>query len=287
MDKPFAPSYYVCADFSISPIDPWRDLLAAELGELGFESFEETAKGLKAWIPEEMYQEGSLNHVLELAGSQVQHSHTTQRIQNENWNAEWEKNFNPISVDDLCYIRAPFHSPGPDGVMEIVIHPQMSFGTGHHATTFLMVRRMFSLDLNGKMVLDMGSGTGILAILAEKRGAEEVDAIDIDEWSYENMPQNFELNDCTRIQCYMGGKELLDARYYDVILANINRNILLDQMELYAGNLNPGGDLLLSGFYENDVEVLLEAALPLGLELVGSDEQNRWTMLHLRKTSDS
>jgi ribosomal protein L11 methyltransferase len=282
MDNTFVPKNFICADFSLNPLDPWRDLLVAELGELGFESFEEHTRGVKGYIDEGKFVQGSLDHVLGIAGSMVTKSFKTSIIQSENWNKNWEKQFNPLAVDDLCYVRAPFHEKDDNFDLELIIHPQMSFGTGHHATTYLMIRQLFALDLKDKTVLDMGSGTGILAILAEIRGAKNIDAIDIDEWSFMNMPQNFELNSCKLIKHYQGGKELLKDQEYDVIIANINRNILLDQIQDYARVLVNDGHLLLSGFYEADIPKLLEAAQNVSFELINTDQRDKWVMLHLQ-----
>jgi ribosomal protein L11 methyltransferase len=281
MDSTFIPKNFICADFSLNPLDPWRDLLVAELGELGFESFEEHTHGVKGYIEEAKFAQGSLDHVLGMAGAMVNKSYKTSIVQSENWNKNWEKQFQPLAVDDLCYVRAPFHEKNDAYELELIIHPQMSFGTGHHATTYLMIRQLFGLDLKDKEVLDMGSGTGILAVLAEIRGAKTIDAIDIDEWSFMNMPQNFELNGCKLIKHFQGGKELLVDQQYDVIIANINRNILLDQIQDYARVLVNNGHLLLSGFYEADIPMLLEAAQNVSFEMITTDQKDKWVMIHL------
>lgn len=202
-------------------------------------------------------------------------------IADQNWNAEWEKNFEPILVDDKCAVRAPFHNPVTGFAMEIVIEPKMSFGTGHHATTWLMMRALFDLDLKGKKLLDMGSGTGVLAILAEKLGAASCDAIDIDEWAYENALENMQRNGCRRVHCALGGADLLGEKKYDVILANINRNILTRDAAHYLNVLNNGGLILLSGFYTHDVP-LVQDAFP-GTTGVRQDSRDEWAMLMLRK----
>lgn len=199
-----------------------------------------------------------------------------------NWNEEWEKNFQPILVEDSCCVRAPFH-PATDVKYDIVIEPKMSFGTGHHATTHMMIQFLLNNDFEGKRVLDMGCGTGVLAIVAEKRGAKEVDAIDIDNWCYQNSIENVERNNCSRITVYEGGAELLGEKKYDVIIANINRNILLEDIKVYSRNLEAGGELYLSGFYAADIPAIVEECEKNGLDRVGSLEREEWVALQLKK----
>jgi len=200
-------------------------------------------------------------------------------IEATNWNAEWEKSFDPISVDGACLIRAPFHEIQGDYKFVITIEPKMSFGTGHHATTHLIISEMLQMEWEGLDVLDMGSGTAVLAILAEKMGARDIDAIDIDEWAFENAEENAKRNDCSKIRCLLGGAELLGDKKYDIILANINRNILLRDMHLYRAVLKDGGKILFSGFYEQDVIELEKVATPLGLKIQNKRMRNEWCML--------
>jgi ribosomal protein L11 methyltransferase len=200
-------------------------------------------------------------------------------IEATNWNAEWEKSFDPISVDGACLIRAPFHEIQGDYKFVITIEPKMSFGTGHHATTHLIISEMLQMEWDGLDVLDMGSGTAVLAILAEKMGARDIDAIDIDEWAFENAEENASRNDCSKIRCLLGGAELLGDKKYDIILANINRNILLRDMHLYRAVLKDGGKILFSGFYEQDVTELEKVATPLGLKIQNKRLMNEWCML--------
>ena len=255
-----------------------REILVAELGLLGFESFSETADGVSAYIQEKDWQEGMLDEVQILNSEEVVFEFEQEEIEQVNWNEEWEKNFEPIRVLDRVSVRAPFHeNPGLE--YDIVIEPKMSFGTGHHETTHLMIEHLLELELKGKSVLDMGCGTGILAIFAEMRGASAVDAIDIDPWCYENSLENTERNSCSRIRVYEGDASLLTDQQYDLIIANINRNILLADMERYTRCLRPGGTLLLSGFYLEDVEQLNELAEGLGLKMTGQKEKNRWVGL--------
>jgi ribosomal protein L11 methyltransferase len=203
-------------------------------------------------------------------------------IEQVNWNEEWEKNFNPIDVDGIVSIRAPFHQ-NPHLKYDIVIEPKMSFGTGHHETTHMMIQHLLEVDLKDKKVLDMGSGTGILAIFAEMRGAKPVDAIDIDEWCFENSIENVERNNCENISIYQGDVELLKEKNYDLIIANINRNVLLADMAQYAKCLNFKGILLLSGFYIEDIQVLKEETIKYGLEIIAQKERNNWASLKLIK----
>ena len=255
-----------------------REILVAELGMLGFESFTETPDGVSAYIQETDWTEGMLEEVQILNSEEVQFEHTREDIEQVNWNQEWEKNFDPIQVLGRVSVRAPFHeNPGLE--YDVVIEPKMSFGTGHHETTHLMIEHLLELDLSGKSVLDMGCGTGILAIFSEMRGASQIDAIDIDPWCYENSVENTERNACENIRVFQGDARLLVDQQYDLIIANINRNILLADMDAYVSCLRPGGTLLLSGFYLEDVDPINELAEQLGLEMTGKKVKNRWVGL--------
>jgi len=272
---------YIEYTFVLDPLIPARDILVVELAEIGFESFVETDNGLQAYI---RLDEHNADRVSELTvGTWPDQSLTMSvlEIQDQNWNAEWEKNFDPIMVEDRCIVRAPFHEARPEFPMEIVIEPKMSFGTGHHATTWLILRALFDLELAGKQVLDMGSGTAVLAILAEKLGATHVDAIDNDEWAYSNALENVERNHCLHIVCILGDAAALGEKSYDVIIANINRNILTRDASVYLSALSLGGLILLSGFYVHDIPILLEAFD--GCEEVRRDSREDWAMLTLRK----
>ena len=200
----------------------------------------------------------------------------------KDWNAEWEKSFTPITVAGRCRIRAPFHEYDANYQLDIIIEPKMSFGTGHHATTTLMIQQMFDIDLEGKTVLDMGCGTGVLAIAAKKLGAQNVMAIDIDHWSVENTQENAASNNVA-LTVIEGGEEAISGRF-DVILANINRNILLEQMPTYSTALNAGGTLCLSGFYSADLDIINNLAKQLGLQLAKTVEQNDWVSARFIKT---
>ena len=224
---------YLEYDFTIEPTQPATDILIAELGEVGFESFVENETGLLAYILKSDWREDILDglYILQQPGFEI--SWTQKEIQQQNWNAEWERNFHPITIGNRCMVRAPFH-PAAGVEYDIVIEPKMSFGTGHHETTHMMLQHILDMDVQGKSVLDMGCGTGVLAILAKKKGAGPVDAIDIDEWCYLNTQENIERNDCGSIKAFLGDSSLLKGKKYDVILANIIRNILLEVILVYA-----------------------------------------------------
>lgn len=266
---------YLEFHFTIEPVQPASEILIAELGYLGFESFVENDDGVTAYIPEEEYEEDILAGVHILQSEDFKITYDLKEIERVNWNEEWEKNFSPILVEDICSVRAPFHEK-PDTEFDIVIEPKMSFGTGHHATTHMMIQHILKNDWTGKSVLDMGCGTGVLAILAAMKGAKTIDAIDIDNWCYLNTLENISKNDCEHINVEEGGAELLEGREYDVILANINRNILLRDMPVYGNSLKPDGDLYLSGFYKGDLPAIKKACNEIGLKFVENFERNDW-----------
>ncbi|MCC8360764.1 50S ribosomal protein L11 methyltransferase [Salinimicrobium sediminilitoris] len=276
---------YLEFKFLIEPPQPASEILIAELGMMGFESFVENEDGITAYIPKEEYDAESMTGIHILQSNEFDISFTQTEIEQVNWNVEWEKNFHPIVVNEQCGVRAPFH-PKPDVTYDIVIEPKMSFGTGHHATTHMMIEFLLEQDLQGKKVLDMGCGTGVLAIVAEKRGASQLDAIDIDNWCYQNTQENVERNECIKIEAFEGGAELLQDRHYDVIIANINRNILLEDMPSYNRSLNPGGEMYLSGFYSGDIPVIKAECEKYGLEYEDSKEREEWVALKFNKKKD-
>ena len=266
---------YLEFDFKVKPLQPASDILMAELGDLGFESFVENEKGLLAYILKSEWQEQTLDDLFVLQHPDFDISWTSKEIEQQNWNAEWEKNFHPIRVGDGCMVRAPFHAK-EEVTFDIVIEPKMSFGTGHHETTYMMLQHILNTDFEGKSVLDMGCGTGVLAILAKMKGARSADAIDIDEWCYLNSLENVERNNCADIQVFQGDSSLLNDKKYDIILANINRNILLEDIPIYANSLNKGGALFLSGFYLEDLDAISSKCAAHGLEFEKNLEKNRW-----------
>lgn len=274
---------YLEFKFVVEPPQPASEILIAELGLAGFESFVENEDGITAYIPKEEYEAECMTGIHILQSNEFDISFTQSEIEQVNWNIEWEKNFHPIIVSEQCGVRAPFH-PKPDVTYDIVIEPKMSFGTGHHATTHMMIEFLLEQDLQGKKVLDMGCGTGVLAIVAEKRGAYEIDAIDIDNWCYQNTRENVERNECLKIEAFEGSAELLEGKNYDVIIANINRNILLEDMENYDRSLNAGGDLFLSGFYSKDIPVIREECEKHGLEYLDFKEREDWVALKFTKS---
>jgi ribosomal protein L11 methyltransferase len=273
---------YLVYHFNVEPVQPGTDVLIALLGELPFESFVITQNGFDAFIKEEDVME---EFVPELDEATFTYSYTIEKIEQQNWNAEWESNFNPVIVEDKCMIRASFHAAPNASMLDIIIDPKMSFGTGHHDTTWLMARELFSLDLKNKTILDMGCGTGVLAIIASKLGAAIISGIDIDEWSIENSNENALNNRCNLIDFQKGNVTLLEGKKFDIILANINRNVLLNDMEAYYTCLNDNGLLLLSGFFENDFNELNQKALSLNYLFEKKEIKNNWCLLKYSKNS--
>jgi len=274
---------YIGYNFVVSPLEPGREILIAELAEVGFESFVETSNGVSAYILKDDWKESILNDIQILGSDTFKISFDFEEIEQVNWNSEWEKNFNPIIIDKKVSIRAPFHKKPKNIDYDIVIEPKMSFGTGHHETTYLMVQHILELDIKGKKVLDMGCGTGILAILAEKRGAAFIEGIDIDTWCYENSIENVDRNNCTNIRVYEGDASLLKNKVFDVIIANINRNILLNDISKYVLCLNKDGVLLLSGFYKKDIPIIEQKVNKNGFKLLGFKEKNNWVSVKFVK----
>jgi len=277
-------SKYIAYHFKIEPKEPATEILLAELGELDFDSFVETETGLSAYIQEHLNTPNILEDIYILNNPEFKISYKTEDIEQVNWNEEWEKNFDPIDVDGICYVRAPFHEP-KNVKYEIVIEPKMSFGTGHHETTFMMMKHLLNLDVNGMQVLDMGCGTAILAILALMKGAKHADAIDIDNWCYLNSIENAERNNIENISVYEGDASLLADKQnkYDLVIANINRNILLNDMEAYSKTLKTNGTILFSGFYTEDIEAIEQEANKNGLFLESQLERNNWVSLKFIK----
>jgi len=273
---------YIGYHFTIEPLELGSEILIAELGEKAFESFIETETGISAFVQKDLWDTNILEDIQILSNPEFKIEYTFEEIEQVNWNEEWEKNFEPIDVDGKCHVRAPFHEK-TSAEYDIVIEPKMSFGTGHHETTHMMIQHLLETDLVGKKTLDMGCGTAILAILAEMKGAQPIDAIDIDNWCYLNSIENAERNNCKHISVYEGDASLLVGKKYDVIIANINRNILLNDMQQYVDCLNENGILFLSGFYTEDIPVISESCTSKGLTYVKQFERNNWVALKFVK----
>lgn len=269
---------YIGYEFKVEPLQPATEILIAELGYAGFESFVEHSEGVTAYIQKQDWNAFILEDIHILNSGEFNISYEFNEIEQTNWNEEWEKNFKPIVVDDLVTVRAPFHDK-PNTKYDLVIEPKMSFGTGHHETTHMMIQHILNNDFKNKSVLDMGCGTGVLAILAEKVGATKLDAIDIDNWCYLNSLENVERNGCQNISVYEGDVKLLKGRHYDTIIANINRNILLADIPEYVKCLNAKGELYLSGFYEEDVPLLEDLCNKYMLKLKETIKRGDWVSL--------
>lgn len=255
-----------------------RDLLMAELGNVGFESFVETEETVEAYIPSRDFTSELLTSENLQNNDFFRFQYTTEVIADQNWNEVWEQNyFEPLLIEDQCMIRAPFHEAYPAAPFEIIISPRMAFGTGNHETTHMMIKAMLEMDLKGKNVLDMGCGSGILSIFSAMKGAKEITAIDIDEWSYSNTIENAALNHVDNILVRLGDASLLTDQRFNVILANIQRNILLQDMDAYRKVLSQGGFLLMSGFYIADLEAIEVKATSLGLKLNRTYERSNWS----------
>ncbi|MDB4709732.1 50S ribosomal protein L11 methyltransferase [Flavobacteriaceae bacterium] len=275
-------SIYIAYEFSVTPKNPATEILIAELGHVGFESFVENDTGVTAYIQKQEWNSNILDDLYILGSAEFKIKYSHYEVIQTNWNKEWEKNFNPIQVDGLVSVRAPFHE-NPSLKFDIVIEPKMSFGTGHHETTHMMIQHLLALDLENKKVLDMGCGTGILAIFAEMKGAQPTDAIDIDSWCYQNSIENVQRNGCKHITVLEGDSSLLKGKKYDVIIANINRNILLSDMKIYTDCLHQEGILLLSGFYKDDIAIIESEVVKHGLFFDKMIQRNSWVALKYLK----
>ena len=274
---------YIEYNFTVTPKEPATEILIAELGNVGFESFVENENGVIAYIQKVSWNDSILDSIFVLNSNEFLIDYIKSEVAQTNWNAEWEKNFEAIHVDNLVSIRAPFHK-NPHLKYDIVIEPKMSFGTGHHETTHMMIQHLLNLNLDNKKVLDMGCGTGILAIFSEMKGANPTDAIDIDNWCYLNSLENIGRNNCQFISVFEGDSSILINKKYDVIIANINRNILLADMETYTNCLNQNGVLLLSGFYKEDILIINEEVSKFNLKLETTIERNNWVALKYQKS---
>lgn len=272
---------YLEFDFKIEPLQPWSEILMAELIEIGFDSFTEEHEGILGYIQKDLFNEEALEQLHLLQNPELSISYTFKEMPNINWNEEWEKNFSPINVENQVSIRAEFHVD-QNLPHEIIIQPKMSFGTGHHATTYLMIQQMLDMNFKNKNVLDMGCGTSVLAIFAKQQGAGKTVAIDIDEWSVENSIENAARNN-VNLDISQGTAENLGNEKFDIILANINRNILISDIPTYVSVLNPGGQLLLSGLCFFDVDDILEVCTAENLTLKKKIQREEWVSLLLEK----
>lgn len=274
---------YIEIDIRLKLVKPYAEIFIARLNEIKYESFSTDEFGLKAYIRSDLFNKKKLTEIVDDISSFTKIDLSINAIKKENWNADWENNYSPVHINKDCVIRAHFHDRFPNIEHEIIITPKMSFGTGHHETTFLVMNQIFELNLEGKQVLDIGSGTGVLSILASKLGAKKIVGIDIDKWAYENAIENSKLNNISNIQFIEGTAESIGKKMYDVVLANINRNIILADIQKYTRAMRPKSDMILSGFLKQDVKIILNKIKQLKFNLVASKNKNKWQMLHLRR----
>jgi ribosomal protein L11 methyltransferase len=276
---------YIQVTFSFAGIEEYqKDMVIAELADIGFNTFEDAPDGFAGFIDQASFDETRLISAMLQFEGEFEYQYTIAEIAAENWNEEWEKNFEPLIIDDQCYVRATFHDPQPRYAYEIVIDPKMAFGTGHHQTTTMMMEYILAADVKDKIVLDMGCGTGILAILAAKRGAGSLVAIDHDEVCYLSTLENSELNNINNIEASCGGKEVIPDTSFDIIFANINRNILLDQISNYSKVLKAGGSIFFSGFYESpDLDMIREECGSFGISYIDHKKNGEWVAARFKK----
>ena len=276
---------YLELTIDLQPRDPWAEVLVAELSDLGFESFVDTDSGIQAYAPlGNGINEALIEKTSVADNAEVSFTVKSAIIPHQNWNAKWEADFEPVEVDSRLVIIAPFHDASAhEGREQIIIQPQMSFGTGHHQTTYLMSQYLLDMEEVPAKVLDMGTGTGVLAILAEKKGAEDILAVDIEPWSVENTAENAERNACTKIRTLTGDIDVITEAGFGLILANINKNVLKKHLSDYHKLLSAGGILLLSGFFASDVSELSEVAAGIGFAHLETLEKETWAALKLRK----
>jgi len=277
------PKTYLQVYFELDPCsETARDILTSHLSDVGFDGFEEEKNGLYAYILSEKFDSKKVKKIsFKLDGKPVDIQFSEKILREKNWNKEWEKKFKPIVVSDKCIIRASFHETDDKFEYDLVIDPKMSFGTGHHETTHLVIKTMLNMSFIGKNVLDMGCGTGVLAILAKKMGAKQVMAVDNDEWAYFNCVDNCKTNNVTEIEVKLGNASSTGNQIFDIIIANINRNVLVADMDKYAKKLKKGGVTILSGFYFEDIKIIKEKAEKYGLRLISFDEMNKWAMVKM------
>ena len=275
-------SLFVCYDFKVAPLYPGCEILIAQLSQLGFDSFQENNDGISAYIDSSVLSTVKVQDIQILNSTEFNISFESNNVKKQNWNIKWESNFDPIYVDKICCVRAPFHKKS-NFKYDLVIEPKMSFGTGHHETTSMMISFILANSFYNSSVCDIGSGTAVLAILAEKRGANRIDAIDIDNWCYLNSIENIKRNNSENINVYEGEVEKLMHFKYDNIFANINLNVLLADIPIYSKMLNKDGVLYLSGFYKKNIKSIEKVAEISNLSLVDSKVKNQWVALKFTK----
>jgi len=279
--------YYKIA-IEITPFEEWlRDVLAAQLGIIGFDSFMETDTGIEAFIPVANFSDAEMEYVLNAFQDDFTFSINKEIIKSQNWNEVWEKNyFKPLVINNECVIRAPFHTEYQKAKYEIIIEPNMAFGTGNHETTTLMIETILENEMENKNILDMGCGSGILGILASMKGAKKVTAIDIDEWSYKGANENAALNKIENMVVKQGDAYLPGNEKFDIVFANIHKNVLINDLPAYSEVLQPGGLLIMSGFYTEDIAEIKPKAESLGLKDNGFKTKNNWVAYSFQKEQE-
>ena len=274
---------YIEVDIELDKSEVFSDIVVARLNEIEFETYLENENGVRCYIQAILFDKKKLDIELEKIKKFTKLNFNIKHVAQKNWNEEWEKNFKPVQINSNCLIRAEFHNNNGNFKDEIIITPKMSFGTGHHETTFLMINGLYNLDLNDKSILDMGSGTGVLSIVASKNGAKEVVGIDIDEWAFQNSIDNAKLNNTENISFLHGDINLIENQNFDIILANINRNIIEKDIKVYYDLLVKKGDLLISGFLEEDVDFIINLSINNRFNVINKKNKGQWSMVHLRK----
>ena len=274
---------YIEVDIEIEKSEVFSDIVVARLNEIEFETFLENENGVRCYIQAILFDKKKLDIELDKIKKFTKLNFNINHVAQKNWNEEWEKNFKPVQINSNCLIRSEFHKNNGNFKDEIIITPKMSFGTGHHETTFLMINELYNLDLNDKSILDMGSGTGVLSIVASKKGAKQVVGIDIDEWAFQNSIDNAKLNNTENISFLHGDINLIENQNFDIILANINRNIIEKDIEEYYNLLSDKGDLLISGFLVEDVDFIINLSINNRFNVINKKNKGQWSMVHLRK----
>ena len=274
---------YIELCIRLKVFDPWSDIIDQSLADQGFESFKKETPFIYAYIPKRQFDEAKVRSHLRHFAKVMEADISINTIEQKNWNEEWEANFEPVLISNKLLVRAPFHEKSE--AMEIVLTPKMSFGTGHHPTTEQMMEEMLEMDFSQHAVLDVGCGTGILSILAEKLGAARIRAIDIDDWAIENSEENLEINNCQNCIVEKAEVSSVSDSFYNVILANINRNIIIRDMSTYLTLLAEKGEILFSGFYDHDEEDIVNLAKELNLSLINRREREHWVMIHMVRES--